>query len=507
MATVVALRQRRAAVNTEYVLLMVLCALALILGVMMLSGVISDKHISLADALWGKDIPSLTAGWTDGDGGSGSGSGSAGASGSGVDGAPIYYTINYGGSVTVWTDEGGTPTYRLIGDGANILVDNSDVPTMTMTPSIGGFSVRIDDSIPSSTESTVVNGFWSADIQGTDLTDGRIRIYSNNPYGFTDFTIYRDGVLLAGTAATPSFDVVDSGGHTYTIHDGKDISSLVYTTAVPVYRATYRADNTSGIRVHGTDGNYLNSAGSGVMKAVAADAAGNIWALRNGTNIVFQFSPTGTQLRTFTVAGAAPGTTYCFDIQVDNTRNVVYLADAATTAGQAGIVRYTTTGTYIGEWATANRPYAISLDSDGNVYCAEPTANRIRVIDPAGTQLRTWGSVGAGNGQFASGAADGVAVDRRNDTVYVLDRGNRRIQAFTKMGVYLRQWSIASNFAVNDPTSINVDLDGNVYVTTNQPSANYIVAYDENGTYLGLSSARATRDIAFAKHARPQDMK
>jgi streptogramin lyase len=482
---------------------MVVSALAVVLGLGYLAGVMNAKDISLADALWGKGIPSLTAGSITGGSTDGSGSGS-GSGSPDIDGAHLSYVINYGGSVTVWSDREGMPTYRLIENGMNVLVDNSDSPTMTINPTLGGFEVRIDDSVPSSTETTIVNGFWSADIHGTDLSDGTIRIYSNNPYGFSDYTLYRDG-LAVKNATNPDFTVTDAGSHNYVIHDGKDIVSQTFSTsAFASHPSFYVASANYALAQHDGTAGYTNKFGAGGWKAVTKDASGNIWGLRNGTNIVYEYSPSGTQLRTFTVLGTAPTNTYCYDIHVDDARGVVYLADAATTAGQAGIIRYTTAGAYIGEWTTANRPYAIALDSTGNIYCAESAANRIRVIDPSGTQLRTWGSAGAGDGQFS--ANDGIAVDKSDDTVYVLDRGNLRIQAFTKNGTYLRKWSLAGEFGVNDPSGIALDLDGNVYVTNSQVSANRVVAYSSTGTKLGVLTgmyAYGAKDIVFVAHIDP----
>ena len=55
-----------------------------------------------------------------------------------------------------------------------------------------------------------------------------------------------------------------------------------------------------------------------------------------------------------------------------------------------------------------------------------------------GVQLvSTWGSLGAGPGQFA-GPFD-VAVDREG-FVYVTDSGNHRVQKFTRDGTFVLQW-------------------------------------------------------------------
>jgi DNA-binding beta-propeller fold protein YncE len=77
--------------------------------------------------------------------------------------------------------------------------------------------------------------------------------------------------------------------------------------------------------------------------------------------------------------------------------------------------------------------------------------------------VTTWGRLGSGNGQFRF--PHGVAVDGQ-DTVYVADRDNHRIQQFTSSGSFLRKWgSRGSNIGQFDsPWGIAVDDLGNVYV-------------------------------------------
>ena len=54
-------------------------------------------------------------------------------------------------------------------------------------------------------------------------------------------------------------------------------------------------------------------------------------------------------------------------------------------------------------------PYAVAVDSYGNVYVAETNNNRIRKFTPGGTLLATWGTLGSGDGQLFG--PHGVAVD------------------------------------------------------------------------------------------------
>ena len=85
-----------------------------------------------------------------------------------------------------------------------------------------------------------------------------------------------------------------------------------------------------------------------------------------------------------------------------------------------------------------NQPADIAVDpSNGDVYIADGYGNhRVVVFDKNGNWLRQWGSPGAGPGQFmaaGSGHPHCVVLSKDN-SVYVCDRGQDRIQLFDKLG-------------------------------------------------------------------------
>src|SRR5204862_22496 len=99
----------------------------------------------------------------------------------------------------------------------------------------------------------------------------------------------------------------------------------------------------------------------------------------------------------------------------------------------------------------------------------------------AQSYLTQWGSFGTGNGQFRQPA--GVATDALGD-VYVADRGNNRIQAFTATGTYLTQWGSlgGGNGQFSNPLGVATDASGEVYVTDFDNSR--IQVFTGTGTYL-----------------------
>src|SRR5262249_2389416 len=83
---------------------------------------------------------------------------------------------------------------------------------------------------------------------------------------------------------------------------------------------------------------------------------------------------------------------------------------------------------------------------------------RVQKFTSAGTFLTSWGSVGAGDGQFGFGGASSIAVDASGN-VFVADTYNHRVQKFDNSGTFLTKWG-----GVNYPSGIAVDAAGDVFV-------------------------------------------
>ncbi len=164
------------------------------------------------------------------------------------------------------------------------------------------------------------------------------------------------------------------------------------------------------------------------------------------------------------------------------------------------------------------------VDSDGNVRRRRATARGLRIgvtalaaaalvatsSSPAAalTQRVFSTTIGepcarqpCGEGQLEE--PDGVAVDEATGDVYVVDKGNDRVQEFNGSGAYLAQFngSAAPTGGFSSPTEIAVDnssspLDpsaGDVYVVD---AGNDVVdKFDSAGTYLG--QVREVGGVAF----------
>jgi len=89
-----------------------------------------------------------------------------------------------------------------------------------------------------------------------------------------------------------------------------------------------------------------------------------------------------------------------------------------------------------GEGQFAN-PRGVGVDAAGYVYVADSGNHRIQKFDEEGDHLLTWGSQGNAPGQFQEPWS--VAVDGEG-RVYVADTWNHRIQVFDGDGMFLNQW-------------------------------------------------------------------
>ena len=115
-------------------------------------------------------------------------------------------------------------------------------------------------------------------------------------------------------------------------------------------------------------------------------------------------------------------------------QDYVYVSDAANNR----IMKFDTNGTFLETWGAQGygpnqftSPQGIALDDDNNIFVAEYTGHRVSIIKTDGTWVGTISSFaerGTKPGHFIQ--PWGVAV--HGDMVYVTERDNNRVQAFTK---------------------------------------------------------------------------
>jgi DNA-binding beta-propeller fold protein YncE len=148
-----------------------------------------------------------------------------------------------------------------------------------------------------------------------------------------------------------------------------------------------------------------------------------------------------------------------------------------------------------------DRPGGVGVDVQGNVYLVDGGNNRLQVFDGQGEFLRTWGSAGAGEGQFnfidTDGTAYGAVDAAGQGNVYVADTFNYRVQKFDSQGNFLAQWGSqgTGDGQFQRPIDVTVDSQGNVYVIDD--FRNVIQVFDGKGNFQRTIGAPGAGDGQF----------
>jgi hypothetical protein len=111
-----------------------------------------------------------------------------------------------------------------------------------------------------------------------------------------------------------------------------------------------------------------------------------------------------------------------------------------------------------------NDPAGVAVDAQSRIYVVDRGNSRVQVLNSNGDFLAQLGGSGSGPGQFAS--PEGVAVGPNLD-VYVCDRGNHRVQIlrFDPVGNALSHMGALSGLAFSEPVGIAVGPTGAIYVS------------------------------------------
>ena len=174
------------------------------------------------------------------------------------------------------------------------------------------------------------------------------------------------------------------------------------------------------------NGAFVREIGKGLYAwseahSVRIDKNDDIWAIDKGSNMVVKFNQQG---RVIWVFGRRPEA-----------------ADGAEPLGHPDPPLPAVDGYF-------RQPTDVAWDSQGNIYITDGYINsRVAKYNKQGDWVRSWGSKGAGPGQFNLPHA--IAIDLQ-DNIYIGDRTNDRIQVFDTDGNFKRMFQID---VLPDPTS------------------------------------------------------
>jgi DNA-binding beta-propeller fold protein YncE/cbb3-type cytochrome oxidase subunit 3 len=217
-------------------------------------------------------------------------------------------------------------------------------------------------------------------------------------------------------------------------------------------------------------------------RGMAVDSARNILIADTNNGRLQRFSVDGIFLGVIGTKGEGPGEfREPSGIAIDLGGNI-YVADT----GNRRVQKLKSDGTFLAEWRGAepgfDAPRDICIGSDKAIYVVDESRAEIVKFDSDGNVLATWGARGSENGQFNPPTS--VAVDAKNNKVYVADPENRRIQIFDTNGQFVTSWPVPEWRPVKGAWYMQhlvVDSKvGRLYATSTQTDE--VLVFNLNGT-------------------------
>jgi len=230
-----------------------------------------------------------------------------------------------------------------------------------------------------------------------------------------------------GQFSSPKGVAYDASGNIYVVDSGNN--RVQKFTSAGVYSAQFGSAGSGNGQFSSPDRIWI-------------DSSGNIYVSDAGNHRIQKFNSSHTFIKTWGTSGSSagqfsspsgvaisPDNSLAYVVDKGNSRVQVFNEFSASAAQWKAIL-----GTS-GNGATAlqlSSPEGLFIDSDGALYIADTGNHRIVKVSRYGKLIGTYGSSGSGDGQFSS--PSDIAVS--GTSIFVVDRGNNRIQKFTQTVTY-----------------------------------------------------------------------
>ncbi len=444
--------------------------------------------------------------------------GTAGASGT-SDGAGAAARFNHPSGVTldgagnVYVADTGNQTLREISPAGS-------VSTLAGNPGIGGSANGTGAGAtffyPAGIASTSGGTVYIVDTGNHSV---RVMATPGSVSGYAGAAGVQGSANGTGSAALLSYPygvAVDGSGNVYIADSGNNTirKATAGGAAATLAGTVGLAGSADGL---GGSAGFSNPAG------VAVDSAGNVYVADSGNSTIRKISAGGAVTTFAGLAGSAgssdgTGSAARFNaprgVAVDSVGNV-YVADTnndtirkitagGTVSTLAGVAGQTGSGDGAGGSARFNAPYAVAVDSGGNVYVADFNSATIRKINTSNTVSTLAGTANV------TGFADGTGFAAKfnqpyaltvdsSGFVYVADTYNRAIRMISPAGAVVTLDGTATRFYY--PQGIAVGSSGTLYVADgdNQAvSSGGAVVPPSGGTQVASQSVTLGQNATFS---------
>lgn len=207
--------------------------------------------------------------------------------------------------------------------------------------------------------------------------------------------------------------------------------------------------------------------------ALILDERGTLYVADVGNNRIQAFDSLGKYLREIPGEGIFQGLT---GIGVSGTTGLV----VSDLPGRK-LTRVDRYGVSLGDLynpaGTLFLPQGMAVARSGDIVVGEGGSHHIQIFSGSGDLLRSFGGFGTGPGNLSDPA--GVAVREGDQTVWVAEQGNNRVQSFSYWGEPL---TIFGKGKLKAPASVSPDGKGRIWVADS--GNDRVVAFSKEGAEL-----------------------